>query len=64
MWCLLKSQINGKTFLVFYVSDSRDLERIKYYVEDMKLSAELFLEQPGLPNPMEWSSDDIKVHTR
>ena len=64
MWCLLKSQINGKTFLIFYINDSRDLEVVRHYVEDMKVSAELFLEQPDMPNPMSWNAKDFISHKK
>lgn len=32
MWCLLKSQIDGKPFLVTYVNNEKDIERIEDFV--------------------------------
>ena len=43
MYCLLKSQLNGKPFLVLRADDERDMARIEEWLVDMKLSAELFL---------------------
>lgn len=63
MWCLLKSQLNGKAFLVISVSSEADIERIEGYVRDMWLSAELFLEMPS-NIPTVWSYDDIKRHQK
>lgn len=44
MYCLLKSQLDGKPFLVTAINNEADIERIEDFVRDMWLSAELFLE--------------------
>lgn len=63
MWCILKSQINGKPFLVLPANDERDITRIKEYLVDMKFSAELFLKKPsGLPTI--WEHEEIKSHKK
>lgn len=63
MYCLLKSQLDGKPFLVTSVDNESDVERIEGYVRDMWLSAELFLEMPS-NIPTVWSYDDIKRHSK
>ena len=63
MWCLLKSQLNGKAFLVLPADTGGDLASIKGHLTDMKLSAELFLELPsGMPTV--WSGEEIKNHMK
>lgn len=63
MWCLLKSQLNGKAFLVLSADTDSDLDCIKGHLADMKLSAELFLELPsGMPTV--WSGEEIKNHMK
>lgn len=63
MWCLLKSQLNGKAFLVLPADTSGDLVRIEEHLRDMKLSAELYLELPsGMPTV--WSGSEIKNHMK
>lgn len=59
MYCMLKSQIDGKPFLVIPVDNEKDIERIEDFMRDMWLSAELFLEMPS-NTPTAWSYDDIK----
>lgn len=63
MYCLLKSQLDGKPFLVTSVDNEKDIERIEGYVRDMWLSAELFLEMPS-NIPTVWSYEDIKRHSK
>lgn len=63
MYCMLKSQIDGKPFLVTAINSEADIERIEGYVRDMWLSAELFLEMPS-NIPTVWSYDDIKRHSK
>lgn len=63
MYCLLKSQLDGKPFLVTSVDNESDVERIEGYVRDMWLSAELFLEMPS-NIPTAWSYEDIKRHRK
>ena len=63
MYCMLKSQIDGKPFLVTSVDNESDVERIEGYVRDMWLSAELFLEMPS-KIPTVWSYEDIKRHRK
>lgn len=63
MYCLLKSQLDGKPFLVTSVDNESDVERIEGYMRDMWLSAELFLEMPS-NIPTVWSYDDIKRHQK
>lgn len=63
MYCMLKSQIDGKPFLVTSVDNEKDIERIEGYVCDMWLSAELFLEMPS-NIPTVWSYEDIKRHSK
>jgi hypothetical protein len=63
MYCLLKSQLDGKPFLVTSVDNESDVERIEGYVRDMWLSAELFLEMPS-NIPTVWSHEDIKRHQK
>jgi hypothetical protein len=63
MYCLLKSQLDGKPFLVTSVDNESDVERIEGYVRDMWLSAELFLEMPS-NIPTVWSYEDIKRHQK
>lgn len=63
MYCLLKSQLDGKPFLVTSVDNESDVERIEGYVRDMWLSAELFLEMPS-NIPTVWSYEDIKRHRK
>ena len=63
MYCMLKSQIDGKPFLVTSVDNEKDIERIEGYVRDMWLSAELFLERPS-NIPTVWSYEDIKRHSK
>ena len=63
MYCLLKSQLDGKPFLVTSVDNESDVERIEGYVSDMWLSAELFLEMPS-NIPTVWSHEDIKRHRK
>lgn len=63
MWCLLKSQLNGKAFLVLPADTDGDLVSIRGHLADMKLSAELFLELPsGMPTV--WSGEEIKNHMK
>lgn len=63
MYVILKSQLNGKPFLVLPLDNERDIVRTQEWLADMKLSAELFLEQPsGLP--VQWSSEEIKRHNK
>lgn len=35
MYCMLKSQIDGKPFLVTSVNNEKDIERIEGFVRDM-----------------------------
>ena len=63
MYCMIKSQIEGKTFLVTAVNNEADIERIEGFVRDMWLSAELFLEMPS-NIPTVWSYEDIKRHKK
>lgn len=63
MYCMLKSQIDGKPFLVTSVDNEKDIERIEGYVRDMWLSAELFLEMPSNIPPI-WSGSEIKNHMK
>lgn len=60
---MLKSQIDGKPFLVTAINSEADIERIEDFVRDMWLSAELFLEMPS-NIPTVWSYDDIKRHSK
>lgn len=63
MYCMLKSQINGKPFLVTAINSEADIERIEGFVRDMWLSAELFLEMPS-NIPTVWSDSEIKNHMK
>lgn len=63
MYCMLKSQIDGKPFLVTSVDNEKDIERIEGYVRDMWLSAELFLKMPS-NIPTVWSYEDIERHSK
>ena len=63
MYCLLKSQLDGKPFLVTAIDSEADIERIEDFVRDMWLSAELFLEMPS-NIPTVWSYEDIKRHKK
>lgn len=63
MYCMLKSQIDGKPFLVTSVDNENDIERIEGFVRDMWLSVELFLEMPS-NIPTVWSNEDIKKHMK
>lgn len=63
MYCMLKSQIDGKPFLVTSVDNENDIKRIEGYMRDMWLSAELFLEMPS-NIPTVWSYEDIKRHSK
>lgn len=63
MYCLLKSQLNGKPFLVLRADDERDMARIKEYMQEMKLSAELFLEEPSDIKSL-WSGSEIHSHIK
>lgn len=60
---MLKSQIDGKPFLVTAINSEADIERIEGFVRDMWLSAELFLEMPS-NIPTVWSHEDIKRHKK
>lgn len=60
---MLKSQIDGKPFLVTSVDNEKDIERIEGFVRDMWLSAELFLTIPSNTPPV-WSNEDIKRHQK
>ena len=63
MYCLLKSQLNGKPFLVLRADDERDMARIEEWLVDMKLSAELFLTRPHSRNTI-WSDEEWKSHKK
>ena len=63
MYCMLKSQIDGKPFLVTSIDNEKDIERIEGFVRDMWLSAELFLEMPS-NIPTVWSNEDIERHQK
>lgn len=63
MYCMLKSQIDGKPFLVTSVDNESDVERIEDFMRYMWLSAELFLEMPS-NIPTVWSHEDIKRHRK
>ena len=63
MYCMLKSQIDGKPFLVTSVNNEKDIERIEDFVRDMWLSAELFLKMPS-NIPTVWSNEDIERHQK
>jgi hypothetical protein len=63
MYCILKSQINGKPFLVLPADNERDISRIKEYMQEMKLSAELFLEEPSDIKSL-WSGSEIHSHIK
>ena len=63
MYCLLKSQLNGKPFLVLRANDERDMARIEEWLVDMKLSAELFLTSPD-SIPTMWSDEEWKSHKK
>ena len=60
---MLKSQIDGKPFLVTSVDNESDVERIEDFMRYMWLSAELFLEMPS-NIPTVWSHEDIKRHRK
>lgn len=60
---MLKSQIDGKPFLVTAVNNEAEIERIEDFVSDMWLSAELFLEMPSNIPPV-WSNEDIERHQK
>ena len=63
MYCILKSQINGRPFLVLPADNERDISRIKEYMQEMKLSAELFLEEPSDIKSL-WSGSEIHSHIK
>ena len=62
MYALLKSQINGNPFLVISVDCISDLDRVAEYMSTMKLTAELYLDNPSATTV--WTYDDINLHMR